>query len=143
MVADDARARAAAFPPDVLVGQLRANAGSPHRPFGSRPIDPLVDALVHGQDIARPLGRPRPMPADRAVPALEHVLGSRWYGARKRFRGVRLVATDGDRSFGDGSAELRGPAGDLLLVATGRPSGLGALTGDGVDLVVDRLAPKN
>lgn len=140
MVADQARARAAAFPPEVLIVQLRAAAASPHRPLGSKPLDPLVDALVHGQDIARPLGRRRPMPVERAVPALGHVVASPWYGARKRLRGVCLVATDAGWSSGDGGdPEVRGPAGDLLLVATGRSAGLASLTGRGVALLAGRL----
>jgi uncharacterized protein (TIGR03083 family) len=142
MVADQARAKAAAFPPDVLIEQLRAIAGSPRRAFGSKPLDPLLDVLVHGQDIARPLGRDRPMPVHRTVPALQHAIASPWYGAKKRFRDVRLIATDADWSTGDGSAELRGPAGDLLLVATGRQAGLGSLTGDGMQLVTERLTAK-
>jgi hypothetical protein len=79
------------------------------------------------------------MPVHRAVPALEHVVGSPWYGARKRFRGVRLVSTDADRTFGEGPAELRGSTADLLLVATGRRDGLRSLAGDGVGPVTERL----
>jgi uncharacterized protein (TIGR03083 family) len=143
MVADQARAIAATHPPDVLIGRVRDTAGSSRRAFGSKPLDPLVDVLVHGQDIARPLGLDRPMPVHRAVPALEHALASPWYGARKRFRDVRLVSTDADRSFGAGSVEVRGSTADLLLVATGRPDGLRSLAGDGVGLVGGRITAKH
>ncbi|PVZ10168.1 hypothetical protein C8D89_105245 [Actinomycetospora cinnamomea] len=80
------------------------------------------------------------MPAALVVPALEQAWGSRFYGARKRLDGHRLVATDADRTFGDADRDLRGPAGELLLVATGRPAGLAALEGDGVDELLARLA---
>jgi uncharacterized protein (TIGR03083 family) len=58
MIGDAARRRAAEFTPAELVAQLRATAGSARRPLVAQPPDPLVDILVHGQDIARPLGRP-------------------------------------------------------------------------------------
>jgi hypothetical protein len=41
------------------------------------------------------------------------------FHARRRLRGLRLVATDCDWSAGDG-AEVRGPIGALLLLLTGR-----------------------
>jgi hypothetical protein len=40
---------------------------------------------------------------------------------------------------GDGDREVRGPAGELLLVATGRPAGLAALEGPGVEDAAARL----
>ncbi|MDF2979478.1 MAG: hypothetical protein K0S40_4206 [Actinomycetospora sp.] len=51
----------------------------------------------------------------------------------------RAQATDADRSAGDGDREVRGPAGELLLVATGRPAGLAALEGPGVEDAAARL----
>ena len=111
--------------------------GPPHA--RRRPLDPLVDALVHGQDIARPLGRTRDMPVEPTVAALGHVRTSRFYGARERFRDIRLIATDCDWSAGNGPHEVRGPVGDLLLVGTGRAAGLAALNGAGVDRVAAML----
>jgi uncharacterized protein (TIGR03083 family) len=125
--------------PAELVGLIRETAGSARRAPGAGPLDPLVDFLVHGQDIARPLGRTRAMPAEPLVAALEHVRASRFYGARARFRGTRLVATDLGWTAGDGPAELRGPGADLLLVATGRPAGLAGLDGPARDRVAARL----
>lgn len=139
MVATEARERAARFTPEALVAQIRQTAGSPHRMLGSSRFDPLVDALVHGQDIARPLGRVRPMPAAPVVAALDHARLSRFYGSRKRFRGMRLIATDVDWSAGEGPDEVRGPASDLLLVATGRPAGLAALSGPGAERLAAAL----
>ncbi|UVS77555.1 maleylpyruvate isomerase family mycothiol-dependent enzyme [Actinokineospora sp. UTMC 2448] len=119
MVARAATERAARFDRVELVAQLRETAGSPRRAPGSGLLDPLVDALVHGQDVARALGRVREMPEEQTVAALEHVLASRFYGARKRFRTIRLVATDADWTSGTGEAR-HAPLGDLLLAATGR-----------------------
>lgn len=139
MIDGAARHRAAEYTPAELVAQYRETTDSPRRPLGTQPADPLVDVVVHGQDICRPLGIPHTMPAEHVVPALEQVLGSSFYGATKRLDGLRLVATDTDWSAGEGDRELRGPAGELLLAATGRPAGLAALEGDGVPELAARL----
>lgn len=139
MLGDTARRRAAAFEPVELVEQLRETAGSPRRPPGTSPVDPLVDVLVHGQDIARPLGRDRTMPVERVVPALEHVWASSFYGAASRFDGLRFVAVDADWTAGTGDREVHGPAAELLLVSTGRAAGLPALGGPGAGEVAVRL----
>ncbi|MGK5114056.1 MULTISPECIES: maleylpyruvate isomerase family mycothiol-dependent enzyme [unclassified Geodermatophilus] len=139
--AEWARERAARYRPAELVGQLRATAGVDSRLRLSGPLDPLVDILVHGQDVARPLCRPREVPARRALPALRHVWSSAFYRRPdRRFRGLRLVATDADWSAGEGSREVRGPVGDLLLLATNRPAALPGLTGPGVAEAAARLA---
>lgn len=130
---DAARRRAADFGPAELVAQFRETAASTRRAPLSAPLDPLVDVLIHGQDIARPLGRVRPTPREQTIAALEHVLASPFYGARKRLRGVRLVATDENWSRGEGQDEVRGPAGDLLLPATGRAAGLTGVSGPGAE----------
>lgn len=124
MTATTARERATRYRPTELVEQIRATAGSARRAPGAGLLDPLVDVLVHGQDIARPLGRTRVMPTDAAIAALEHVRDSSFYGARRRFRGVTLVAIDADWTAGEGQDEIRGTLADLLLVATGRAAAL-------------------
>jgi uncharacterized protein (TIGR03083 family) len=139
MIGDAARTRSARYGPAELVGQLRETAGSPQRPLGTQPPDPLVDALVHGQDIARPLGREREMPPERVLPAIEHVWSSSFYGARKRFDGLRFVATDVDWSGGEGAREVSGPIGELLLLSTGRPAGLERTTGNGAGAAARRV----
>jgi uncharacterized protein (TIGR03083 family) len=73
MIGDSARARAAQYTPAELVAQLRETAASARRPLGTRPPDPMVDMLAHGQDIVRPLGRTRGMPAPAVSAALDHV----------------------------------------------------------------------
>lgn len=116
-----ARERAARFRPEELIAQIRETAGSPHRTPGAKLADPLLDALVHGQDIARPLGLARPVPLEPAVVALEHVHDNPFYGARKRFKGKKLIATDASWTGGSGTEEVHASVSDLLLLATGRP----------------------
>ncbi|GAA2584716.1 maleylpyruvate isomerase family mycothiol-dependent enzyme [Actinomadura fulvescens] len=120
MNGDEARRLAARYTPAELIAQIRETAGSDKRAPGAGPMDPLADFLVHGQDIARPLGRTRTMPAEAAVAALEYVRKSAFYGARKRLRDTRLIATDADWQAGEGPEEIRGSVADLLLLATGR-----------------------
>ena len=141
MNADMARSLAAVHEPSELIGQLRRTASSMRLAPFSKPEDALLDVLVHGQDIARPLGRVRPMRPDRVLPALEHSVGSIWYGGPKRFKTVRLVATDIEWIGGTGTDEIRGTAGDLLLVATGRSTGLDSLSGTGVGTIRAQLTP--
>ena len=69
--------------------------------------------LVHQQDIRRPLGRPRAIPADRLVPALRTTLSAPCSGACCG-SGTSGVATDLDWAFGRGP-EVRGTAEALLM----------------------------
>ena len=98
-----------------------------------KPAEGLVDHLIHHQDIRRPLGRPRVIPADRLVAALDVVPGlGGFVGAKQRVAGLRLVATDVDWSHGSGP-EVTGPGEAILLAASGRPAGLEDLSGEGAD----------
>jgi uncharacterized protein (TIGR03083 family) len=139
MNADMARQQASRFAPPELIRQLRDSAASTRRAPLSSPIDPLVDVLVHGQDITRPLGRVHPVSPEHAVPALNLAIASRWYGGTKRFRDVRLIATDTNWSAGTGDHEACGATGDLLLIATGRRDGLARLSGPGVGVLASQL----
>lgn len=139
MNTDQARDHAARFTSAELIEQLRESAGSARRSPGASPLDPLVDMLIHGQDVARPLGRVRAVSAEQGCAALDHVLCSPFYGARKRLRGIRLTATDTEWTGGNGPMEVSGPLSDLLLVATGRTAGLAALTGPGVERLTTAL----
>lgn len=142
MNAEQAIARASRCAPAALVGHLRDTATSTRRAPMSNPVDPLIDILVHTQDIVRPLGRHYPMHPDRVKPALTYAVGSRWYGAKQRFEGLRLAAADSAWTFGTGDADVVGDAGDLLLVAVGRPAALEALTGPGAEILTRRLGPR-
>jgi uncharacterized protein (TIGR03083 family) len=114
-----------------LVARLREIVGDRRHPVGTSYLDPLADLLVHGQDIAVPLGIERAMPVDAAVVAADRVATmGYWWWARRRLREVRLEATDADWARGAG-AVVRGPIAVLLMVLTGRRARLDELSGAG------------
>lgn len=120
-----------AVSPEEIVAQYRQFAGSRRHPPGTTPLDPLLDVLIHGQDIAVPLGRRREMPPGPARVAADRIWQrSMPFRARKRLAGLRLVATDIDWAVGEG-AEVRGPIEALLLLLSGRSLRLPQLAGPG------------
>lgn len=132
--------RHAARPVDQLVAELRASVGSRRLAPGQKLADALMDVLVHGQDIAIPLGRRRDMPADAARASAEHLwqIGFPFH-ARRRLRGFRLTATDVDWTAGDG-AEVQGPIAAILPLLAGRAATLARLGGDGAPVLAARLS---
>jgi uncharacterized protein (TIGR03083 family) len=125
--------RQARLPVEQYAPLLRAMVGSRRKAPGISHLEPLIDILVHGQDITIPLGRNRPVPAAPAAAAAERAWSMGFpFHARRRLTGVRLVATDHDWSVGDGEP-VEGPIGMLLMLVTGRTSAaLARLTGPGV-----------
>ena len=123
--------------PDAEYGRrIRAMVGSRRTaPFVS-PVEPLTDVLVHGQDVALPLGRTRPVPPAAAATSAARVWATGFpFRARRRLAGLHLVATDSGWSAGAG-ARVEGTTGDLLLLLTGRTAAaLPRLTGEGVHLL--------
>ncbi|GAY11986.1 maleylpyruvate isomerase family mycothiol-dependent enzyme [Pseudonocardia sp. N23] len=140
MEVDLAARRASAFTTEQLVAQLRESAESSRRFPGSGPMDPLMDLVIHGQDISRPLGLAYASPPEVVTASLAHVADNKLMGGPKRLAGVRLVSSDSGWTHGEG-AEVRGSDVDLLLVASGRRAGLAGLEGPGVDVVAARLGP--
>jgi uncharacterized protein (TIGR03083 family) len=139
MVRDSARRRADRQI-GVLLADLRAVSGARRVPPGTGPENLLMDVLVHGQDIAVPLGLDRPMPLAAARAAADRlwVVGFPFH-ARRRFGGYRLAATDTDWTRGDGPA-VEGPIDALLLLLAGRTAALPRLTGDGAADLTARLS---
>jgi uncharacterized protein (TIGR03083 family) len=112
-----------------ITAAMRAMVGSRRRPPGTAEADPLVDALVHGQDIAIPLGIDRPMPIPAAVVAAERLWAMHFpLNPSRRFQGVAFTATDAPFSAGEGRG-VQGPIRDLVLVLAGRRAGLAGLSG--------------
>lgn len=140
MERDRAVRLADAFSPAELMQQIKVTASSAKRAPMSDQLDPLVDFIVHGQDIARPLDAQLETHPGRAKAALDHVVSSRWYGAPKRFADLNLTATDIEWSHGQGTGYVNGRAIDLLLVATGRAQALTELTGSGVATLTGRMS---
>ena len=138
LAVDLAAERAVAHTPAELVAQLRESAASTRRMPGSSPMDPLMDLVVHAQDVARPLGRRHVSPPDVVAACLAYVATNRFLGGPQRLAGVQLVSTDTGWTHGDG-AELRGPDIDLLLATAGRRDGLDGLEGPGAEVLAARL----
>lgn len=120
----DSAVRHAALPPAQLTEQIRGMAGSRRTAPGVTPLEPLLDVLVHGQDIAVPLNRPRTMPVAAATTAATRVWDMPWpmsstFSPRRRLAGLQLVATDADWAVGEGDA-VEGRIQELLMVLTGR-----------------------
>ena len=98
------------------------------------------EIVVHGEDIRRPLGLNREVPAAAVVACLEMFKGASFpVVAKRRIEGLQLVATDSDWRHGAGP-EVRGPGLSLVLAMTGRRPGLEDLAGDGVATLGSRLA---
>ena len=129
----DAALRIGPLSPEECTRRVRAMVGSRRRAPMVSPVEPLVDVLVHGQDIAVPLGRERPVPPVPAAAAAQRAWDMGFpFRARKRLAGLRLRATDGDLVLGEG-APVEGTTGDLLLLVTGRTATVHRLSGEGVE----------
>ena len=138
-VAWSARGRSA------ILQQLRDNARTGACPIGMPPVAALADAVVHGLDVRRPLGLPGRVPPESLAPLADFSLGTPWPmnvvvggSARRRVRGVRLVATDLDWTHG-GGPEVRASAEALLLLLYGRAPRGNELAGPGAATVLARL----
>ncbi|WP_043659132.1 maleylpyruvate isomerase family mycothiol-dependent enzyme [Nocardia thailandica] len=115
----DIAVRYADATPD-LAAVLRAVAESRRLPAVTNARNIHYDVIVHAQDIARPLGATVEVDSAAAAIAAARVWEMGWpFWARRRFRDVRLVATDSSWSAGAGT-ELRGTTLDLLMLLTGR-----------------------
>jgi len=134
--------------PDRLTAEIRGMVGSRRHNVGVTPFQTLIDIVVHGQDIAVPLGRTLAVSPFAAVTTADQV----WRGRSTRIgrlkskvfadldhRGLRFVATDADWSAGEGE-EVRGPLLSIVLVLTGRPLGADALDGPGICALRQRIS---
>jgi uncharacterized protein (TIGR03083 family) len=133
--------------PQELVAALRDTADARTKPVFVVGQNILLDLVVHGQDIAVPLGLRRPVPDAAALATLERIWAMGWpFHARRRLAGVHLTClretgTDPLWQVGSGPS-VSGSAGDLALLMTGRTSAsLPRLTGPGVRTIADRLLP--
>lgn len=126
--------RERAMTPDATLAEFRRLRGStrtPPAPLATR----IVEVIVHGEDIRRPLGIAHSYPAGPTAAALRHQLRTavRWGGGKEHARGFRLHASDAEFEHGTGP-EVRASSVALLLALSGRPvdgtdfSGPGAVT---------------
>lgn len=98
----------------------------------------LVDGLVHHQDMRRPLGMPREIPAERLRYALPFAVTAPPLRGFWNARGVRLIATDLDWARGKGP-EARGESEAVLMTLAGRAGVAHELTGPGASILQRRL----
>jgi uncharacterized protein (TIGR03083 family) len=134
--------RAAALPTERIIAEIRDTAGSRRHSLGVTHLETLADILVHGQDIAIPLGRHHDMPPTAAAVAASRLLSMRWpppLPATRNVRGYRLTATDTPWSVGAGP-EVRAPMSALLLTCAGRLAALPQLSGEGAADLSARLS---
>jgi uncharacterized protein (TIGR03083 family) len=126
---------------EVIIAEICDRIGV-HRPLPTVTFrETAIDYLVHGHDIALPLGRVMTTPPELATLAADRVWSTpRMFHARKKLSGYRLIADDASWSAGQGQ-EVRGPIGALLLLLTGRPAALPQLSGPGTASLRQSLAP--
>ena len=110
--------------------------------LGQRLLGPgnsLRAMVIHQQDVRRPLGRARNLPADVLETVLNSVLTDSGgnLGSVERADGLKLVATDIDWEHGQGS-ELRETAEAILMAISGRKVALDDLEGPGTVQLASR-----
>jgi uncharacterized protein (TIGR03083 family) len=92
----------------------------------------LGEAIIHSEDIRRPLGIYRDYPTEAVVRVADFFKGSNLLiGSKTRIAGLTLRATDTQWSTGTGP-EVSGPVLSLALAMTGRSAALADLSGDGL-----------
>jgi uncharacterized protein (TIGR03083 family) len=130
MTAKDVAREASGTPADGLA-EFRSQVNATSHPPG--PIDAMLgEAIVHSEDIRRPLGISHTYPTDAVTRVADFYKGSNLLiGTKKRIEGLTLRATDARWSTGIGP-EVCGPALSLVLVMTGREQPIDDLSGEGV-----------
>ncbi|WP_327149824.1 maleylpyruvate isomerase family mycothiol-dependent enzyme [Nocardia sp. NBC_01329] len=128
----------AATPAETL-DRLRAvldRTVTPPAPRDSR----LVEMIVHGEDIRRPLGITREYPVQATADALRLQLrtSASFGGGKELAAGLTLAAEDAEFTSGSGP-QVRGPLLSLLLVFSARAVAVADLHGDGLDTLRRRL----
>jgi uncharacterized protein (TIGR03083 family) len=92
----------------------------------------LGEAIVHAEDIRRPLGIAHAYDTEAVRQVADFYKGSNTLiGTKSRIAGLALRATDTSWSHGDGK-EVAGPMLSLLMAMTGRTSACDDLEGPGV-----------
>jgi len=126
--------------PSRILAALRSATyatASPPQPTITR----IIEILVHGEDIRRPLHIGHDYSAIHIGEALDYLRRDRRSGAKARLAGLQLRATDADITIGDSrDASVQGPAMALLLAAAGRSVALTDLRGPGVPILETRVS---
>lgn len=126
--------------PEVLLAQFTRTIGSEELPPFTKPACMLADVVCHSADIRRPLGINRVVPEASLIGAADFLRSEVMSGTRKRIAGLRLSATDGAWSLGDGP-DVEGPMEALVLAMAGRLADLQQLAGSGLPTLRARVEP--
>jgi uncharacterized protein (TIGR03083 family) len=124
--------------PDELLAMVRAHLDPRGLTAGFGGRIALTDGTIHHQDIRRPLGLTREIPAERLLCVLDFARTAPTIGAKKRIKGLTLAATDLDWSTGSGPV-VEGPAESLLMALAGRRGVVGELSGPGQPVLAERI----
>lgn len=123
-----------------LIAQLRGQAESRCTPprSGYDPI--LADLVLHDLDVRLPLGIARDIREEGLAVTFYHLayVASPGYAVGGRLRGLRFETTDTGWVCGEGPV-VRGPAEAVVLAMSGRTAAWSGLTGDGADLLRQRI----
>jgi uncharacterized protein (TIGR03083 family) len=123
--------------PAATLAAFRAVETATSAPPGPK-LSWLGEALVHAEDIRRPLGIAHAYPVASVTAVTDFYARSNvLIGGKRRIEGVTLQATDTDWQRGSGPL-VSGPALALLLATTGRTAALDELTGPGVAVLRSR-----
>lgn len=128
--------------PTRLAGLIRLNLQPTGLTAGFGGRVALVEAMIHQQDIRRPLGLPRAIPPHRLRVALSFTRYAPLIRGAWRTRGLRLEATDLPWAHGTGPI-VTGPGESLLMAMAGRPAALEDLSGPGKPRLVRLLTRRH
>ncbi|HWH01671.1 MAG TPA: maleylpyruvate isomerase family mycothiol-dependent enzyme [Pilimelia sp.] len=135
----DTAIRQARLPVHEYPRRLRAMVGSRRTAPFITALEPMIDVLCHAQDIARPIGRPYPMPTAPAAAAADRIWAQPFpFRAQRRLRGFELAATDAPWRAGAG-LRVEGPISALLLLVSGRLAAVAELAGPGAAKLAETL----
>jgi uncharacterized protein (TIGR03083 family) len=119
------------------LSRFKAEVTSSKHPPGPS-LSWLGEAIIHSEDIRRPLAISHDYPTAAVVQVADFYKGSNLVvGAKKRIAGVTLKATDAEWTHGEGP-EVSGPILSLVLAMTGRKPALADLTGAGAATLSSR-----
>lgn len=137
MTARDVDRETAGTPAEQLAEFRRLIPATTHPPG---PVEAMLgEAIIHGEDIRRPLGIAHDYPQEGVIRIADFFKGSNLLlGSKKRIAGLELRSTDADWATGSGP-EVSGPAISLVLAMTGRAAALNDLSGDGVETLRSRF----